>query len=105
MPPAPKTVQHHPSSLNNLLLQSLLDRTSARNFLSFLTKDLSSVTKPVAQRLIAELAGGDNRFEPDMHPSEVRTRAAASHSPHNYLTAARTHPRTIPRADRLGADK
>ncbi|GMI11257.1 hypothetical protein TrVE_jg2972 [Triparma verrucosa] len=71
MPPLSKHVKHHPSSVNNLLIQQLLDISPKKTLLSFLTGELSGITKPVALRIISELSCGDSSFSPSMPPSSV----------------------------------
>ena len=68
MPPPASEVKHHPSSVNNLLIQQLQQFTKTRTLTKFLTNELSAVSTPLAKRLIAEL--GDD-FEESMHPSEL----------------------------------
>jgi DNA topoisomerase VI B subunit len=68
MPPPAKEVKHHPSSVNNLLVQQLLERTQCKTFINFLCTDLSSVSPALARRLITELGHG---FDETIAPSEV----------------------------------
>lgn len=68
MPPPAKEVKHHPSSVNNLLIQQLLERSKCKTFLKFLCTDLSSVSPSLAKRLITELGHG---FDETTAPSEV----------------------------------
>ena len=68
MPPPAQEVKHHPSSVNNLLVQQLLERTKCKTFLKFLCTDLSSVSPALAKRLINELGHG---FDETTPPSEV----------------------------------
>jgi len=68
MPPPAKEVKHHPSSVNNLLVQQLLETTRCKTFLKFLSTDLSSVSPALAKRLITELGHG---FDEATAPSEV----------------------------------
>ncbi|CAM9656398.1 unnamed protein product [Chrysoparadoxa australica] len=58
MPSLAREVKHHPSSVNNLLMQQLMDKSKAQTLLAFLTGDLSCVEKKVAKRIIAELGHG-----------------------------------------------
>lgn len=55
MPPAPQTVKHHPSSVNNIIVQQLIRLTKTKTMVSFLSKELSSVSTALAKRLVAEL--------------------------------------------------
>ena len=72
MPPPAREVRHHPSSVNNLLVQQLLDRSSSKTMLKFLTTDLSAVGQSVAKRLLEQLE--DDGFYDDMSPSSVSDR-------------------------------
>lgn len=64
MPPPAREVKHHPSSVNNLLIQQLLEKTKYKTIFKFLTCDLSSVSAAVAKRLLAEL-NWDEELEPE----------------------------------------
>ena len=68
MPPPAREVKHHPSSVNNLLVQQLLETTKCKTFLKFLSTDLSSVSPALAKRLISELGHG---FDEMIAPSDV----------------------------------
>ncbi|CAM9660593.1 unnamed protein product, partial [Ectocarpus sp. 13 AM-2016] len=68
MPPLAYEVKHHPGSVNNLLVQQLIHRTKCKDLAGFLMKDLSSIDRPLSERIIAELGEG---FHPKMHPSEL----------------------------------
>jgi len=68
MPPPAREVKHHPSSVNNLLIQQLLERTKTKTLAKFLTTELSAVSASLAKRVIAELGSG---FDDDMHPSDL----------------------------------
>lgn len=70
IPDMPSTVKHHPSSVNNIIVQQLIQLTKTKNLVSFLTKELQAISVPLAKRLIAELeeAAGLNE---DMHPNEL----------------------------------
>ena len=72
MPPPAKEVKHHPSSVNNLLVQQLLDRSQSKTFLKFLTSDLSGVGPSVAKRLVAELE--QDGFDEEMSPNALTDR-------------------------------
>lgn len=54
MPPPARQVQHHPSSVNNLVIQQLLHQTKQTTLPKFLEKELSCVTPSVAQRICQE---------------------------------------------------
>eukprot|EP00752_Nemacystus_decipiens_P009889 g8822.t1 len=68
MPPLAYEVKHHPGSVNNLLVQQLIHRTKCKDLVGFLMKDLSSIDRPLSERIIAELGEG---FHPKMAPSEL----------------------------------
>lgn len=68
MPPLAKEVKHHPSSVNNLLIQQLLERSTCPTLEKFLCTDLSSVSATLATRLVAELGP---KFSTNMAPSDV----------------------------------
>ena len=72
MPPPAREVRHHPSSVNNLLVQQLLDRSSSKTMLKFLTTDLSAVGQSVAKRLLEQLE--DDGFHDELPPSTVSDR-------------------------------
>jgi len=61
-------VKHHPTSVNNLLIQQLLERTNSTSLLKFLTNDLSGITSSAAKKLIERLG---NSFDADMSPEEL----------------------------------
>jgi len=68
MPAQAREVKHHPSSVNNLLIQQLLERTRCTTLLKFLTSDLSGITTVVAKKLIDRLGSS---FDEDMRPDEL----------------------------------
>ena len=68
MPPPAREVKHHPSSVNNLLVQQLVDKSQSKTLLKFFCDDLSGVNPSIAKRVIAELGKG---FDEDMKPSEL----------------------------------
>jgi DNA topoisomerase VI subunit B len=55
MPDTPETVKHHPASVNNIIVQQLIQFTKTKTMVTFLAKELSAVSNPLAKRLIAEL--------------------------------------------------
>ena len=67
----PQEIAYHPSSVNNLLVQQLIDDTKSKTLLQFLTCDFSGVRKAVAQRVITELSVGDEEFHEKMNPKEI----------------------------------
>jgi DNA topoisomerase VI subunit B len=70
IPDMPSTVKHHPSSVNNIIVQQLIQQTKTKNLVSFLTKELQSISVALAKRLIAELEESAGLNE-DMHPNEL----------------------------------
>jgi len=54
-PVPPKEVKHHPSSIDNLLMEGLVANTSVFTLKQFLVRELSSITPALADRVIAEL--------------------------------------------------
>ncbi|KAL9187886.1 hypothetical protein ACHAXT_006264 [Thalassiosira profunda] len=68
MPAQAREVKHHPSSVNNLLVQQLLERSNSKTLLKFLTSDLSGITSSVAKKLIERLG---KAFDEDMGPDEL----------------------------------
>jgi DNA topoisomerase VI subunit B len=54
MPPPSKPIKHHPGSVNNLVIQQLLEQTRCLTWREFLTKELSGVIPSVSQRIVAE---------------------------------------------------
>ena len=58
------------SSVNNLVIQQLLERTKQRTLSKFLEKELSSVTSSVAKRIVAECGWDDD----DMEPSDLSSK-------------------------------
>lgn len=65
MPEAAREVKHHPSSVNNLVIQQLLERTKQNTISKFLEKELSSVPASVAKRIVAECGWDDDEMEPN----------------------------------------
>ena len=68
MPAQAREVKHHPSSVNNLLIQQLLERTRCTTLLKFLTSDLSGITAVNAKKVIERLGSS---FEETMGPNEL----------------------------------
>jgi DNA topoisomerase-6 subunit B len=69
MPPPAQEVKHHPESVNNLLIQQLVQFTRCQTMVRFLSTELAAVSPALAKRLIAELASSG--LEESMHPSEL----------------------------------
>jgi DNA topoisomerase VI subunit B len=68
MPPPAKEVKHHPSSVNNLVVQQLIRYTKTKTLSKFFANEFSCVSPVIAKRLIDELGSA---FDEDMHPSEL----------------------------------
>lgn len=68
MPPPAQEVKHHPSSINHLIIQQLIKRTSTKTFLNFLCTELACVTRPLAARIVKELGNG---FAENMVPEDI----------------------------------
>lgn len=68
MPPAAKEVKHHPSSVNNLVVQQLIRYTTTKTLFKFFTTEFSCVSPAIAKRLIDELGPA---FDEDMYPDEL----------------------------------
>jgi DNA topoisomerase-6 subunit B len=56
MPPQPTEIKHHPSAVDNLLVENLIHHTKYRSLKQFLTKEFSSINANLAERLIKEAA-------------------------------------------------
>jgi DNA topoisomerase VI subunit B len=54
MPPLPSEIKHHPSSVNNVIINQLLERSNHRTVVEFLSKELSGVSPAVAKRIVDE---------------------------------------------------
>eukprot|EP00466_Bigelowiella_natans_P021015 jgi/Bigna1/53298/estExt_Genewise1Plus.C_170152 len=71
-PPLPTEVKHHPSSVNNLIVESLINHArGGTTLVSLLTRQLSCISKPHALRLIEELGPS---FDKDAHVHELSKR-------------------------------
>ncbi|KAK4534499.1 hypothetical protein CDCA_CDCA02G0524 [Cyanidium caldarium] len=69
VPPPPRQAKHHPSSVNQLVLQQLLDAVDPKtSLIAFLTRELSSISRELAKKLVAEMGAP---FRPDMRVSEL----------------------------------
>lgn len=55
MPPPAKTIAPHPSGVNNLVLQQLIQFTQTRTLSQFLSTELSSLSPNLVKRILAEL--------------------------------------------------
>jgi len=54
MPPLPQEIKHHPSSVNNIIISQLIERSNHGSITAFLTKELSCVTRNLAERIVKE---------------------------------------------------
>jgi DNA topoisomerase VI subunit B len=70
MPPPAKQVKHHPSSVNNLVVQQLIDRTKQLTVPKFLEKELACVTSSIAHRICQECGVEDH----ELHPTDLNDR-------------------------------
>jgi DNA topoisomerase VI subunit B len=86
MPPPAATVKHHPSSLNNLVIQQLIQYAKIKNsnqnvkkmtLVKFLSTELSAVTPALAKRVIAELCAADSGIVESMHPAALSDKQIA----------------------------
>ena len=62
MPPPPVEVKHHPASVDNLLVESLIHNTKEKRLDRFLSREFSNISTALAHRLLSEL---DASFTPD----------------------------------------
>jgi DNA topoisomerase-6 subunit B len=67
MPPAPKEVKHHPSAVNNLLVEQLIHHSAHTSVKAFLTREFSCVSSTLASRLISEVGDAKMRDDTDPH--------------------------------------
>ena len=72
MPPLPKEIKHHPSSVNNIIVSQLIERSNHDSLIDFLTKELSCVTRPLAVRIVKEC--GWKADDTDVEPSDLKSR-------------------------------
>ena len=68
MPPPPVEVKHHPSSVDNLLVESLIHNTKEKRLDRFLSREFSNISTPLAHRLLSEL---DTTFTPTTPPAAL----------------------------------
>ena len=68
MPPPPVEVKHHPSSVDNLLVESLIHNTKEKRLDRFLAREFSNISTPLAHRLLSEL---DASFTPTTPPTAL----------------------------------
>lgn len=72
IPPLPMEVKHHPSSVNDLLVQQLMDQAKAKastsNIVGFLTSQFQCIDRPLAVKIVNSMGG---HFTPDMQTSTL----------------------------------
>jgi DNA topoisomerase-6 subunit B len=71
MPPLPREIKHHPSSVNNIIVSQLIERSNCKTIIDFLTKELSCVTRPLAQRIVTECGWDEDDI---VNPSDMTSR-------------------------------
>ena len=71
MPKPASAIKHHPSSVNNLIVLQLLERSNCKTWTKFLTTEMSGVSISVAKRVVAECGWGDDGDDLDENSSEV----------------------------------
>ncbi|KAG7341579.1 DNA topoisomerase VI, B subunit [Nitzschia inconspicua] len=72
MPPLPREIKHHPSSVNNIIVHQLIERSNHNTMIQFLTNELSSVTPSLAKRIVKECGWdkGGKKKKPDEDDEE-----------------------------------
>jgi DNA topoisomerase-6 subunit B len=55
IPPQPQVVKHHPSAVDNLLVETLLKQTSQKSISKFLSTEFSNVSSAVANEIHEKL--------------------------------------------------
>mmetsp|Transcript_23092 Transcript_23092/g.64022 ORF Transcript_23092/g.64022 Transcript_23092/m.64022 type:complete len:724 (-) Transcript_23092:3965-6136(-) len=71
MPPLPKEIKHHPSSVNNIIVSQLIERSNHKTIIDFLTKELSCVTRNLAVRIVKECGWDEDEI---VEPSSITGR-------------------------------
>jgi len=71
MPEPAKEVKHHPSSVNNLILQRLLEKTKAKTLQSFLTKELSGISPAAAKKFCETSILDTLKLTPETPPKSL----------------------------------
>ena len=71
MPPLPKEIKHHPSSVNNIIVSQLIERSNYKTIIDFLTKELSCVTRNLAVRIVKECGWDEDEI---VEPSDMTGR-------------------------------
>lgn len=91
MPPLPREIKHHPSSVNNIIVHQLIERSSHKTMNQFLTNELSSVTSSLAKRIIKECGwekggGGEKNEDDDSEEEEYATSVRPSELTGRHIT-------------------
>ena len=68
MPEPAQQVKHHPSSVNNLIIQQLIQQTKTKTLSKFLSTELAQVSPAMAKKLLNELHLED---DDDISPKEL----------------------------------
>ena len=71
MPQPAITIKHHPSSVNNLIVLQLLERSNCKTWTKFLSTEMSGVSLAVAKRVVAECGWGSDADDLAKTSSEV----------------------------------
>jgi len=66
LPRPPHEVKHHPSSIDNLLVETLAHQTNTRDLKNFLSKEFTKIPPKLALKLLAEL-----KFDSKMSPKQL----------------------------------
>ena len=64
MPEPAIEVKHHPSSVNNLVIQQLIERSNHKRLSIFLENELSCVVPSISKRIVTECGWDDNKIVP-----------------------------------------
>jgi DNA topoisomerase VI subunit B len=70
MPPLPREIKHHPSSVNNIIVHQLMERSNHKTLTQFLTNELSSVTPSLAKRIVKECGWNGNKNDDKNHDGD-----------------------------------
>jgi DNA topoisomerase VI subunit B len=66
MPPPAQQVKHHPASVNNLVIQHLIQTTRTNTLVKFLSTELAAVSPALAKRIVVEA-----KLDPDVSPKDL----------------------------------
>ena len=64
MPPPAQQVKHHPASVNNLIIQQLIQQTKAKTLTKFLSSELAAVGPAMAKKLLTEMCVEEDDIAP-----------------------------------------